>query len=150
MALNLKPDQAGIAVPDTEHGVWGIVMDTSFADSGTYTTVALLDGTASIYIGDQSGVIGGFSHPFVRLAAQQAVSLGESYVAQFRPADILPLPKPAHTRFYLLTRTGRVESGEILEENLGHGKHPVSPLFRAMHEVIGQLRIVSEQQKPGS
>jgi len=64
-------------------------------------------------------------------------------LAHLKPTASFPIPEPAHTVFYVLTDSGILEGG-ALENDLGYGRHPLSPLFHAGHEVISQLRLTSE------
>jgi hypothetical protein len=57
--------------------------------------------------------------------------------------ETCPIPEPAHTVFYVLTDSG-ILTGGALENDLGHGRHALSPLFHAGHEVISQLRLISD------
>jgi hypothetical protein len=60
-----------------------------------------------------------------------------------KTSESFPIPEPAHTIFYVLTDSG-ILTGGALENDLGFGRHPLSPLFHAGHEVITQLRLVSD------
>ena len=51
--------------------------------------------------------------------------------------------EPAHTVFYVLTDSG-ILTDNALEDDLGYNRHPLSALFHAGHEVITQLRLMSE------
>ncbi len=140
--LSSSPEQVGIAVPTTPNGVWGLVMDMGF-DRGGATLVALIDGNASLYIGDQSGVIGGFAHERVRVAATAAVKSAEVPAVSFTPSKIEPLPSNGLVRFYALSRTGLLASGLVAADKLAAGAHPLSPLFAAANDVITQLRLTT-------
>jgi hypothetical protein len=48
-ALTAPADQLGIQPPSTGAGAWGVIMDVTFGEGGSYTTVAFADGNASIY-----------------------------------------------------------------------------------------------------
>ena len=140
--LSSSPEQVGVAVPKTANGVWGLVMDMGF-DGGAATLVALIDGNASLYIGEQSGIIGGFAHEPVRLAATAAVIAAEVPAGSFGPSKIEPLPANGLVRFYALSRKGLVASDVVPADKLAGGGHPLSPLFAAANEVITQLRVTS-------
>jgi hypothetical protein len=140
--LSSSPEQNAIAVPRTPNGVWGLVMDMGF-DGGAATLVALIDGNASLYIGEQSGVIGGFGHERVRVAATAAAKAAEVPAASFTPSKIEPLPPDGLVRFYALSRRGLLSSEVVAADKLAGGGHPMSPLFAAANELITQLRLTS-------
>lgn len=140
--LSSSAEQVGITVPETPNGVWGLVMDMG-VDQGAATLVALIDGNASIYIGEQSGVIGGFAHEQVRLAAIAAVKAVEVPASSFRPSGIEPLPPDGVIRFYALSREGLLASELVPADDLAAGNHRLSPLFTAANDVITQLRLIS-------
>jgi hypothetical protein len=144
-ALTTTASELGMTVPTSGSGVWGVIMDVTFDEGGSYTTVALADGNASIYLGEQSGVIGGISHEDVRKAAAAAVAAAESVTSDFQKGRVSALPKPEFVRFYLRSRNGLLISAEIEEAELGEGNHVLSRLFFAMHDVIGKLRTVEEK-----
>jgi hypothetical protein len=123
-------------------------MDTTFGE-GSYTAVALADGNASLYIGGQSGVIGGLTHAEVRRSAMAAVAIAERLASSVSPSSPQRLPRPGHVRFHLRTRGALLVSAELGEEDLGEGEHSLSELFYAIHEVIRRLRMVSESLSSG-
>jgi hypothetical protein len=123
-------------------------MDTTFGE-GSYTAVALADGNASLYIGGQSGVIGGLTHAEVRRSAMAAVAIAERLASSFSPSSPQRLPRPGHVRFHLRPRGALLVSAELGEEDLGEGEHSLSELFYAIHEVIRRLRMVSESLSSG-
>ena len=49
------------------------------------------------------------------------------------------IPAVGEVRFYLLTYAG-LRSAAGIEEELGSGKHELSPLFFAAHRVISAVR----------
>lgn len=141
--LSSSPDEIGIIVPETPNGVWGLVMDMGVDDHGA-TLVALIDGNASLYIGERSGVIGGVAHEKVRRAAAAAVQAAEASAGSFRASGIQPMPPDGAIRFYALARHGLLASEPVAADALTTGEHRLSPLFTAANEVITQLRLSSE------
>jgi hypothetical protein len=53
------------------------------------------------------------------------------------------MPSVGRVRFFLRTFAGTL-TAEADEEDLGEGRHPLSPLFHAGHEVITAVRESSE------
>jgi hypothetical protein len=119
-------------------------MDATFGE-GSYTAVALADGGASLYIGGRSGVIGGLHTRRHGALPWQRWRQPSGWSLRRREG----LPRPGHVRFHLRTREAFPVSAEFSEEGLGAGEHPFSELFYAIHEVIRQLRMVSERLSAG-
>ena len=109
----------------------------------TATLFALADGTTSLYLSNGGGVIGGQGHETVRTANASFINQANHSLEHLKPTDMFPIPEPAHTVFYVLTDSG-ILTGGALENDLGYDRHPLSPLFHAGHELITQLRLVSE------
>jgi hypothetical protein len=120
-------------------------MDATFGE-GSYTAVALVDGGASLYIGRRSGVIGGFAHAEARRSAMAVVATAERLASSRRREG---LPRAGQVRSHLRTREAFPVSTEFSEGGLGAGERPFSELFYAIHEVIRQLRMVSERPSAG-
>jgi hypothetical protein len=141
-ALSTQRTQVGIPAPPPEAPVWGVLMETGYPGA-TATLFALSDGTTSLYLSSSGGVIGGHAHESVRQANAALLQTANHYYQHLKPSDSFPVPATGHTLFYVLTDSG-VLSGGGLEDDLGYGRHPLSPLFHAGHRVITQLRLISE------
>jgi len=126
-------------------GVWGVLMEIGYPDAAA-TLVALGDGTASLYLSSGGGVIGGGPHPTINAAARRLVGLAGGNLTKMSPTTAFPLPASGEVTFYVLTTKG-VLRADALEEVLGGGKHPLSELFFAGHDVISGLRKVTEERK---
>ena len=57
-----------------------------------------------------------------------------------RPTSTYPLPAAGATNFYARTDSG-VLAGGGADEDLGRGRHDLSPLFRAGHDVLTELHL---------
>jgi hypothetical protein len=134
-----SPSDFGVT-PDGS--VWGVLMETGYPGAAV-TLAALADGNASLYVSTGGGVIGGGEHEAVRAAAKRFVHQAGGFTAAMSAASSFPFPAEGRTRFYLLTTEGVVQV-EAAEGDLGGGKHALSPLFYAGHEVITALREASE------
>jgi hypothetical protein len=125
---------------------WGVLMDSSFKDGGSYTVVAIVDGSASIYLSTGGGFIGGVAHETVRKAAKAMVGIAETFQPQMALTTSYPLPKGGETTFYLLTDAG-VFTATASEQALANKQHAFSPLFYAAQAVITQYRLINERKK---
>lgn len=140
MLLTTSPDKLGLDPSPTE--VWGVLMETGYPEA-VVSLVALADGTASLYFSHGGGLIGFGQHPGPQRAAKSLLSVAQLYARHGKPVQAYPLPKPAFTRFYL--RVGdRVVSVEVKEDDLGYGRHPLSPLFHKGQELIAEMRAVEQ------
>lgn len=143
--LGLDPARAGIGPSADLPTVWGLMMETGYPN-GTATLVALADGTTSMYFSSGGGVIGAGEYAQVARATRRLLEVTERYVPDMPPAagdDALP----AAGRVIVRALTYQGERGaEAAEDDLGHRRHVLSPVFHAAHEVITQIRILHEQR----
>ncbi len=147
-ALSTRRTGVGIPAPPPEAPAWGILMETGYPEA-TATLFALGDGTTSLYLSSGGGVIGGHAHESVRQASAALLETANRYYQHLKPSETFPVPAVGHTLFYVQTDSG-VLSGGGLEDDLGHGRHPLSTLFHAGHRVLTQLRLISESAEQGA
>jgi hypothetical protein len=118
--------------------VWGVLMETGYAEGGA-TLVVFAEGTTSLYFSNGGGIIGAGEHAIVRTASESFLSTAEANLAAFGAALATPPPEVGRVRFYLRTFQGTLGT-EAKENDLGEGRHPLSPLFHAGHAVITAIR----------
>ena len=140
-ALTVAASDLGLAPTAARPNVWGILMETAYPE-GVATLVVLADGTTSLYFSGGGGVIGAGDHDSVRGAGEMVLSATEAHLSHFVTAGETPLPDVGRVRFYVRTFDG-IKGAEADEEDLGEGRHPLSPVFHAAHDVIGAIRQVS-------
>lgn len=138
--LTSKPEDVGLG--GTEAKVWGVLMDVAFP-SGVATLVSLRDGTASLYTTTGGGILGGY---VAQAEAKAFVEAAEKHLAHTSPAEAFPYPAAGRVKFYVLTRDG-VRTAEAPLDDLGDGRHKLSPLYNSADQVLTQLRLASEKQK---
>jgi hypothetical protein len=143
MVLTTKPEAVGLKPNAAE--VWGILMETGYPEA-VATLIALADGTVSIYFSNGGGIIGLGPHPGPQKAGKAFLSLAQQYSKLGTAITNYPLPKPSYTRFYFLTGNG-VTTVEAKENDLGNGRHQLSPLFHKGHELISEIRVVDEKRR---
>jgi len=141
-ALSIQRDEVGIRMPGADAPVWGLLMETGYPGA-TATLLALADGTTSLYLSNGGGVIGGQAHASVREANAAFLATANQLRHLLKPAESYPIPAAGRTIFYARTDAG-VLSGSGLEDELGHGRHPLSELFLAGHGVLTELRLNTE------
>jgi len=127
-----------------EADVVGVLMETRYPEA-VATLVAFIDGSASMYFSNGGGIIGAGQHEGPAAAARALVQVASEYLRDFVPTKEFPLPEVAHTRFYVVTRSG-VLTAEAAEQDLGEGRLPLSPVFHAAHELIFQIRQAEEHK----
>lgn len=142
MVLNLDPAEAGIAPSSDYPRVWGALMETGYSE-GVATLVALADGTTSLYTSSGFGMIGGGAHASVVAANQAFLSAVEAHLDQLAASGDTAMPAEGWVTLRALTYTGQ-RATEALEDDLGYGRHELSPVFHAGHDVITQLRLIDE------
>ena len=140
-ALTRSASQLGLSpLPDRAH-VFGILMETGYAE-GVASLVALAEGSTSLYFSNGGGIIGAGEHASVRRALPPFFAAAEAHLTSFTPATSTPLPDQGRVRFYLRTFEGTL-TAEADEQDLGHMKHDLSPVFHAGHAVIAAMRQAS-------
>lgn len=122
-----------------------VLMETGM-DDACYTLVAVGDGSASIYLSNGGGIIGGGQHPQVADTAKALISKVNEFEKIFKKTDERILPKPGHTRFYII-RKNEILTAEFKEEELGEGRENLSPLFHDGHKLITTIRLIEEQRQ---
>lgn len=143
--LTLEPNEVGIVQSEEIANVWGVLMEFVLSEA-VVTLVSLADGTTSLYFGNGSGIIGGGEHASVAKASKTLVSNSEKYFKSMTPTTSFPLPSVGRVKFYILTFSGTF-TADIDENELGEGKHDLSPLFYSGQKVITQIRLIEEQKK---
>ncbi len=148
--LGLDPATAGMQQGPEHQVLWGALMETGYP-RGTATLVALADGTTSLYLSTGGGIIGGGFHRAVADATRSFLAELEHRLPMLRPDPDAALPATGWVIIRALTYTGRMYS-EAAEDDLGHGRHELSPVFYAAHRVITELRLIdpAEHQKSRS
>ena len=141
--LSLIPGNMGLSSSDDTPHVWGVLMETGYAEA-LASLVCLADGTTSLYLGTGGGMIGGGEHTKVREAAREFLAAAEYYRKELEPAKTFPYPEVGRVRFYVFTFSGPL-TADAGESELGHGKHRLSNFFYAAHGVLTELRQVDEK-----
>ena len=129
--------------PANFSGFWGVVMDMGMPN-GTATMIAVADGTVSMYTSTGGGIIGVGPHEGPKRVASELLQFAPQFSVHCQQATEFPLPSAGNTRFYLLNPKGAVTS-EARSDELGSGRHVLSPLFRKCHELVTQIRLVDQK-----
>lgn len=143
--LSVDPDEVGLGATDSTDRVWGCLMETGYPN-GTATLVCLRDGTTSLYTSSGFGIIGGGSHQSVVRAAEALLAVLVSELDRLPPSSDQSPPEVGRTVIRALTYQGP-RAYEAAEDDLGNGRDALSPVFRAAHDVITQLRLIDEQRR---
>ena len=138
LALGVSPEELGLSQVEGR-SVWGVVMDTGLADDGWHSLVVLADGTTSLYTSASFGIIGAGTHEQVRLASDALLASTEQRLSSFTAEVDTSTPAEGNVIIRALTFAGS-RAVVAVEADLGHGRHAVSPVFHAAHEVITQMR----------
>jgi hypothetical protein len=140
--LRLDPVEVGLKPTDDLPAVWGLMMETGH-QRGTSTLVALADGTTSLYLSSGGGIIGGGQHDQVVVATMRLLALAEVLLPELPVDRSEELPRTDRVVLRALTYAGP-HAVEAAQDDLGYGRHRVSELFHAGHDVITELRLVHE------
>lgn len=141
--LHVQPGEVGLVASAELPDVWGVVTDIGYPRAAA-TVVALADGTTSLYLGTGGGTIGGGRHPAVVAATMTLLAAVQRRLAELPPSTDEELPAAGRVVLRALTYAGP-RAVEAAEEEL-HGQHPLSELYRAVHGVITELRLIEESR----
>jgi len=136
-ALTVEASELKLAPTAARPHVWGVLMETGYPKA-VATLATFSDGTTSMYYSSGGGVIGAGAHAEVRNANEVLLSVTEAHLTAFSPAAGEPLPEIGRVRFYIRTFGGTL-AAEADEQDLGLGRHPLSPVFHAVHAVIAAV-----------
>ncbi len=143
MVFKLVPDEIGLSKDNFKFPVWGMVMETGYAE-GSFTLVSLADGTTSLYFSNGGGIIGAGEHRSVLDASGDYLSVAQQYYKRAEKISEYPPPEAGEVKFYFLTFDGTLMYSAP-EEKLGNEKDDLADLFFAAHGVITKLREIDEK-----
>lgn len=133
-ALVLSAELAGARKEDE---VFGVLMETGYPEA-VATLISARDGSASLYYSSGGGTIGAGGHDRPNAASRKLVAMAAAFLKHMTKTEKSPLPKEGFTRFYFVTRSG-LFTAEVKEADLGEGRHVLSPVFYAAHELIHEI-----------
>jgi hypothetical protein len=136
--LGLTADQLADAVP-AGAPILALLMETGYLEA-VATLVAVADGTTSLYFSNGGGVIGAGEHAAVAEAGRRLLETRGEFLDRLSPITDPPVPAETQTQFVAVT-PGGLRWELALEDDLGEGEHPLSPLFHAGQDVITQIRL---------
>jgi hypothetical protein len=144
--FRLNPEKVGIKRSAQQENVWGVI--TEFTIDGGYVTLgSLANGRTYMYFSSGTGILGAGDYSMVSIASAELVKTAERYVSIMTPTKDRPYPSPGCTRFYLLTYSGLYTS-EVQESLMdGEHTHPMFGLYAFTHNVITQIRMISNRSK---
>ena len=119
-------------------GTVGALMESGY-EAAVSSLVMLADGTTSLYFSNGGGIIGAGAHKPVVEAAAKFMQTGAWNIAFMQRTTEFPLPRPKHTRFFILSTDG-TWTEEAPEQELGQNCHQLSVLYMAGHAVITAIR----------
>lgn len=143
--LDLDPADAGLDRISAGRRVWGALMETGYP-AASATLVALADGTTSLYLSTGGGIIGGGTHAQVAASARSFLSAVEDHLSLLTPDTDSAVPVAGRVIVRAMTYAGRYRA-EAPEDELGHGRHPLSAVFYAGHAVLTELRTIDQARR---
>ena len=144
MVLTLDPDDLGLTKASFPDPVFALLMEGGFP-SGSYTLVAIADGTTSIYFSGGGGVIGAGEHDVVRAVSDRFLAAAQELFQHSRPVSSFPKPDAGNVIFYFCTFDG-VRAYTALQDDLEDRRDALSSLYIAGHDVITELRKLEENR----
>jgi hypothetical protein len=139
--LNCKIGELNLPTPWPPGKPFAVLMDWPVS-RGIATTVAVADGTASVYFSNGGGLIGGGqAHKAIRSAAVRALQVAAKLRSQMQITTEYPLPSAGLCYFYAVSDAG-VFTASALEAELRTHRHVLSKLGGAMQAIITLYRIL--------
>ena len=136
--LRLTPDQLESGA-FADAPILALLMETGYPEA-VATLVAVVDGTTSLYFSNGGGFIGAGAHATVAEASRRWLESGHAFLPRLSVITDPPLPTVGITQFVAVT-PGGLRATDAPEDELGDGRHSLSPFFYAGQEVITQIRL---------
>ena len=141
-ALGLTAEELGDVAAGAP--VIALLMEDAYPEA-VATLVGVVDGSTSLYFSNGGGMIGAGEHAEVAEATARWLQVGADALRELPPVTSAPPPPPLGlTQFVAVTPRGLRCAGAG-EDELGRGRHVLSPLFHAAHDVITQIRLLDER-----
>ena len=114
--------------------------------NGIATVVAIADGTASNYLSNGGGSLGGGQKtPEIHDAVLKAVSIASTLQPQMTRVETFPLPVQNEGVFYVVTDAGVFSTNGSVNQLASH-RHPMSALGDALQDIITRCRVLQLSQ----
>ena len=126
-AFSMKPAELGLSPTSALPNVWAALMETGHPEAVASLAV-FAEGTTSLYFSTGGGIIGSGQHESVRSASRVFIASAESNRNLLAATRVTPLPDTGRVRFYARTFDALL-TAEADAQELGGGRHPLSPLF---------------------
>jgi hypothetical protein len=134
--LRLTPDQLGDEFTDAP--ILAVLMETGYPEA-VATLVGVVDGASSLYFSNGGGFIGAGTSAAVAEANRRWLESGLTLLPELPLISDPPLPSNGVTQFLAVTPEG-LRGAMAPEDDLGNGRHRLSPFFYAAQDVITQIR----------
>jgi hypothetical protein len=135
--LHLTPDQLGAEFADAP--ILAVLMETGYREA-VATLVGVADGTSSLYFSNGGGFIGAGTHAAVAQANRRWLEATTAFLPELSEVIDPPLPGVGMTQFVAVMPDG-LRGAVAPEDDLGEGRHELSPFFHAAQDVITQIRL---------
>jgi hypothetical protein len=124
---------------------FAVVMDWGISE-GSSTVVAIADGSASVYLSNGSGFIGGGqTHQSIRNAALKTVGLADEVQPLMHPTTAYPLAPRGQVNFYVVADAG-VFTATATEDDLRSHRSPFSNLGDSAQNIVSEYRRIPPRQ----
>ncbi len=148
MALNLNPSELG--APGGGLEPLGFIMEAGKKRNLKITTVAVRDGTLSMYFSTGGGAIGaGQSSPHAAQVAKDVVAAVGEFTSRLQRVSTYPIPAQGRIRFFIITGQG-IFSAETDEKSVAEPDNPLCPLFSLAQIAMRQILSASPHPSEGA
>ncbi len=144
--LKLRSNALQAPLPDLATDLVHVVLMDWHVGAGTASVLAASDGTASIYLSNGGGFLGGGQKSTtVHTLALKAVQLARIAAPLCEHTDTIDLPAAGEVFFYLRSNSG-LRRGAATEAAMSSGKDPLVALGNAMQQIVSAYRAISSMQ----
>jgi hypothetical protein len=143
--LTTSREAIGISAPVNANEPWAVAMDWNSGD-WIATIAAASDGTASVYLSNGGGFIGGQGVPIINAAAKDCVQKAATAMPHMLPTEEFPLPAPGEVNLYVLTDSG-VRMGKGKTSEFEAGQTELSALANSAQNILTQFRMNGSNAK---
>jgi hypothetical protein len=143
LILHRDPADEGLARTPGSPMIWGGMMEMGLP-RGTASLICLRNGATSMYTSTGGGMIGGEAHPAVVSANGAFLAALAAHLHLLRADTDETLPPTGRVVFRAMTYDGPM-TFEAAEDELEHGRSPLSPVYEAGHDVLTEFRLIHER-----
>jgi hypothetical protein len=145
LALSLNKNKRAKELKKSDKGCLATAMEIKMNENYAFV-VGVMDGGASIYFSNGSGILGTTDTQALSPKIQWMLSRFETQYESFQEEKAKDLPDDGQVKFYWINEE-KVIATEAPLEALEKKENDLWPLYQASHELISAVRIAGESKQ---